>query len=86
MSEPLRLSFRRNAQGSGVTRVERLSLHPTLKERLLTRLKKKLGCGGAVKDGIDSSSVRVIWGLSVTTSKMRILAPGHGSEPNRPLP
>jgi len=35
-----------------VTRIERLNLHPTLKEQLLSELKKKLGCGGAVKDGV----------------------------------
>lgn len=49
--EPLRLSFQRGAKGSGVTRVERLVLHPTLKEQLLSRFKKRLGCGGAIKDG-----------------------------------
>jgi len=49
--EPLRLSFVRGAKGSGVTRIERLVLHPTLKEQLLSKLKKRLGCGGAVKDG-----------------------------------
>jgi translation initiation factor 1 len=49
--DPLRLSFQRGAKGSGVTRVERLILHPTLKEQLLSQLKKRLGCGGAVKDG-----------------------------------
>ncbi len=47
--EPVRLSFRRGAKGSGVTRVERLVLHPTLKDRLLGRLKKRLGCGGALQ-------------------------------------
>lgn len=49
--EPVRLSFSRGAKGSGVTRVERLVMHPTLKDRLLSRLKKQLGCGGALKDG-----------------------------------
>ncbi len=49
--EPLRLSFQRGAKGSGVTRVERLVLHPTLKVRLLSDLKKRLGCGGALKEG-----------------------------------
>lgn len=49
--EPLRLSFQRGGKGSGVTRIERLILHPTLKERLLSQLKKRLGCGGAIKDG-----------------------------------
>ncbi|MDE2489652.1 MAG: translation initiation factor [Elusimicrobia bacterium] len=49
--EPVRLSFRRGAKGSGVTRVERLVLHPTHKDRLLAQLKKHLGCGGTLKDG-----------------------------------
>ena len=49
--EPLRLSFQRGAKGSGVTRVERLVLHPTLKEELLSKFKKRFGCGGAIKDG-----------------------------------
>ena len=49
--EPLRLSFQRGAKGSGVTRVERLIMHPTLKEQLLSQLKKRLGCGGTIKDG-----------------------------------
>jgi translation initiation factor 1 len=49
--DPLRLSFQRGAKGSGVTRVERLIMHPTLKEKLLSQLKKRLGCGGAIKDG-----------------------------------
>ncbi|MBI4371906.1 MAG: translation initiation factor [Elusimicrobia bacterium] len=49
--EPVRLSFRRGAKGAGVTRLERLILHPTLKEEMLARLKKRLGCGGTLKDG-----------------------------------
>lgn len=49
--EPLRLSFQRGAKGSGVTRVERLNMHPTLKQEMLSRYKKRLGCGGAIKDG-----------------------------------
>lgn len=52
MPEPLRLSFARNAKGSGVTRVERLIMHPTLKGHLHADLKRKLGCGGVVKDGV----------------------------------
>ncbi|MBI3288581.1 MAG: translation initiation factor [Elusimicrobia bacterium] len=48
---PVRLSFRRGAKGSGVTRVERLVMHPTDKERLLATLKRRLGCGGTLKDG-----------------------------------
>ncbi|MBI5240545.1 MAG: translation initiation factor [Elusimicrobia bacterium] len=50
--EPVRLSFGRNAKGSGVTRVERLIMHPTIKDQLLAQLKKRLGCGGAVKEGV----------------------------------
>ncbi|MHB2026465.1 MAG: translation initiation factor [Elusimicrobiota bacterium] len=49
--EPVRLSFTRNAKGSGITRIERLIMHPTLKDQMLSRLKKKLGCGGTLKDG-----------------------------------
>ena len=49
--EPVRLSFGRGAKGSGVTRVERLVMHPTLKEQMLSKLKKHLGCGGTLKDG-----------------------------------
>ncbi len=49
--EPVRLSFDRGAKGSGVTRIERLIMHPTLKEKLLSQLKKRLGCGGCVKEG-----------------------------------
>jgi translation initiation factor 1 len=49
--EPVRLSFGRGAKGSGVTRVERMIMHPTIKDQLLAQLKKRLGCGGAVKDG-----------------------------------
>ncbi len=50
--EPVRLSFHRGAKGSGVTRLDRLVMHPTLKDRMLARLKKSLGCGGALKDGV----------------------------------
>ncbi len=50
-AEPLRLSFARGVKGSGVTRIERLVLHPTLKEQMLQKFKKRLGCGGAVKEG-----------------------------------
>ena len=49
--EPVRLSFQRGAKGSGVTRLERLVMHPTHKDELLGTLKKRLGCGGALKDG-----------------------------------
>ena len=49
--EPVRLAFQRGAKGSGVTRVERLVMHPTHKDAMLGRLKKALGCGGTLKEG-----------------------------------
>jgi translation initiation factor 1 len=49
--EPVRLRFSRGAKGSGVTYVERLVMHPTLKDQFLARLKKHLGCGGTLKEG-----------------------------------
>lgn len=49
--EPVRLSFQRGAKGSGVTRVERLIMHPSLKDKLLSELKRRLACGGVIKDG-----------------------------------
>lgn len=52
MTEPVRLSFHRVSKGSGVTRIERLNLHPRLKEHLLSELKKSFGCGGTIKDGV----------------------------------
>ena len=52
MDSRVRLSFLPGARGSGVTRVERLNLHPSLKEQLLKDLKKRLACGGTVKDGV----------------------------------
>jgi len=51
-TEPLRLSFKRLAKGSGVTRIERLAANPRHKAGLLSRLKKRLGCGGSVRDGV----------------------------------
>ncbi len=50
--EPLRLSFARAAKGSGVTRIDRLAANPQHKEDLLKTLKRRLGCGGAVKGGV----------------------------------
>ena len=50
-AEPLRLSFARGAKGSGVTRIDRLAANPQHKLDLLCEFKKRLGCGGAVKDG-----------------------------------
>jgi translation initiation factor 1 len=35
-----------------MTLVERLPMHPAGKEELLSRFKKRLGAGGAVKDGV----------------------------------
>lgn len=49
--EPVRLVFQRGAKGSGVTRIERLIMHPTHKEKMLSKLKKHLGCGGTLKEG-----------------------------------
>ena len=46
------LRFQRQGKGSGITRVERLVMHPALKDQLLARLKKRLGCGGTLKDGV----------------------------------
>ena len=37
--EPVRLSFHRGAKGSGVTKLDRLVMHPTLKDQMLA-----LGC------------------------------------------
>lgn len=51
-TEPVRVRFAKNAKGSGVTLIERLPLHPAGKEELLRSLKKALGCGGAVKNGV----------------------------------
>ncbi len=48
---PVYLSFQRGGKGSGVTRVEKLIMHPTLKEQLLAAYKKRLGCGGTIRDG-----------------------------------
>ena len=49
--EPVRLAFQRGSKGSGVTKIERLVMHPTHKDAMLARLKKALGCGGTLKDG-----------------------------------
>jgi translation initiation factor 1 len=48
---PVHLGFRRGGKGSGVTRVEHLLLHPSLKDALLRGLKKRLACGGALREG-----------------------------------
>ena len=49
--EPVRLEFRRGVKGNGVTALSRLNMHPRLKDKLLSDLKKRFGCGGTVKDG-----------------------------------
>lgn len=49
--EPVRLAFSRGGKGSGVTVVSRLIMHPTLKDELLSALKRKLACGGTIRDG-----------------------------------
>ena len=49
--QPVRLSFQRGVKGSGVTRLEGLVMHPTHKDLMLGKLKKRLGCGGALKNG-----------------------------------
>ncbi|MBI5624662.1 MAG: stress response translation initiation inhibitor YciH [Elusimicrobia bacterium] len=51
-AEPVRISFQRNAKGSGMTVVDRLQMHPAGKEELLRGFKKRLGTGGAVKFGV----------------------------------
>ena len=51
-TEPVRISFRRTGKGSGMTLVEKLPMHPAGKEELLSRFKKRLGAGGAVKNGV----------------------------------
>lgn len=51
-SEPVRVMFRRTGKGSGMTLVEKLPMHPAGKEELLSRFKKRLGAGGAVKNGV----------------------------------
>lgn len=49
--EPVRVFFQRLGKGSGVTRIERLNMHPQGKEDFLRALQKKFGCGGTVKLG-----------------------------------
>lgn len=51
-TEPVRVSFRRTGKGSGMTLVEKLPMHPAGKEELLKKFKKRLGVGGAVKNGV----------------------------------
>lgn len=45
------MSFQRGSKGSGVTRIERLIMHPSLKDKMLSDFKKRFGCGGTIKDG-----------------------------------
>lgn len=49
--QPVYLSFQRGAKGSGVTKVEKLIMHPQLKEKMLSDYKKRLGCGGTLRGG-----------------------------------
>lgn len=51
-TEPVRVSFRKTGKGSGMTFIEKLPMHPAGKEELLTKFKKRLGAGGAVKNGV----------------------------------
>lgn len=51
-TEPVRISFRKTGKGSGLTLVEKLPMHPEGKEELLKKFKKRLGAGGAVKQGV----------------------------------
>ncbi|MBI4676493.1 MAG: translation initiation factor [Elusimicrobia bacterium] len=51
-AEPVRLSFRRNMKGSGMTLIDRLQMHPAGKEELLRGFKRRLGTGGTVKFGV----------------------------------
>jgi len=50
--EPVRLRFQRGAKGAGMTFIEKLNMHPSLKDKLLSRFKKRFGCGGTIKNGI----------------------------------
>lgn len=50
-TEPVRISFRKTGKGSGMTLVEKLPMHPAGKQDLLSKFKKRLGAGGAVKNG-----------------------------------
>jgi hypothetical protein len=61
--EPVRLSFRRGAKGAGVTRIERLVMHPTLKEQLLARLKKSWGAEEPSKTACLNfkATTEVVW-------------------------
>ncbi len=49
--DPVYISFVRQGKGSGVTRVEKLVMHPSLKEALLRELKKRFACGGTISAG-----------------------------------
>lgn len=51
-TEPVRVFFRKTGKGSGMTFVEKLPMHPAGKEELLSKLKKRLGAGGSVKNGV----------------------------------
>jgi len=51
-TEPVRVSFKKNSRGSGLTLIEKLPMHPQGKEDLLKKFKKRLGVGGTVKLGV----------------------------------
>lgn len=50
-TEPVRVSFSRNAKGNGMTFISRIPMHPEGKRQLLKKFKQSLGCGGTVKEG-----------------------------------
>ncbi|MBI5242506.1 MAG: translation initiation factor [Elusimicrobia bacterium] len=49
--DPVYLSFLRQGKGSGVTRIEGLVMHPSLKENLLKEFKRRFACGGTLSEG-----------------------------------
>ena len=50
--KPVYLSFVRGGKGSGVTRLEGLLMHPSLKEEMLREWKKRFACGGRVEGSV----------------------------------
>jgi len=49
--DPVYVSFLRQGKGSGLTRVEKLNMHPSLKESFLRELKRRFACGGTISAG-----------------------------------